>query len=991
MAGFHSLKTFKGLRFIALTGWLVSVILLWASVSAAVATEPSGKKILYLNSYHQGYRWSDDISRAIGHVFQAEKDKPRVFIEYLDTKRRQTGVMEAYARQFLRTKYPQDFFDLILCSDDAAFNFLLKTRKELFGSTPIVFCGVNYLDAKRLDGQRGMVGISEEAEITDTLDLALSLHPDTRQIFVICDRTETGLKILGKIKELEPLYGHKVSFHFLPDTSALDLVIQVRQLPAHSLVFFGPFSRDAAGRFYEYDEVLPMLVKNCSAPIYGVWDFNLGMGMVGGKLLTGYMQGQQVAHLGLKILHGVSPDSLPPVTVTKGHYAFDMLQLERFGIDLDRLPSSSTIINQEHPFSVRYRMIVLESLAAILVLLGVIFLLLRIMRNRKRLQSRLENATTQLEEEVRARTEHLSAANRQLRLEILQRNQSARALKESEQEKTLILNSSSDLITYLDTEFRIRWANRKCHELTGGNPGHVQGRYCYEAWHDLDSPCIGCPVVRAGKTGLPQHGEVVTPDGKIWMVRAFPFHDEQGRLTGFASFSLDVTEQKQAQRAIHRMAYYDHLTGLPNRALFQKELDRRLEEAVGRDHGLALMFLDLDHFKGVNDSLGHAKGDLLLQSIAERLRDCLGKEDILARLNGDEFIFLLTEVDDPEAVMAFAGTVQRFMAQPFDLDGDEIYVGTSIGIACYPLHGADAPNLIKRADRALYAAKERGRNAIELFSEQINERFHRRHQLESRLQRALLKEEFFLEYQPQVDLRSGQVIGVEALLRWKNRDLGLVMPADFIPLAEETGLIRPIGEWVLRTACREYLSWGNISSVPVRLSVNISGQQIKHPDFIPMIDDVLKTTGFDPQLLELEITESVAMDDVEANICTFREIKRRRVQLAIDDFGTGYSSLSYLRHFPIDRLKIDRKFIRDVAECHDSASLVEAIIGMARSLYLEIIAEGVETSAQVEYLWRHGCLQAQGYFFGRPMAPESLMELLQKQDFSDMVLSLPVV
>jgi diguanylate cyclase (GGDEF)-like protein/PAS domain S-box-containing protein len=991
MAGFYSLKNSNGLRSLVLTGWLVTVILLWASVSVVVASEPSSKKILYLNSYHQGYRWSDDISRAIEQVFQAEKDKPRLFIEYLDTKRRLTGTMEAHARQFLQTKYPQDFFDLILCSDDAAFNFLLDSRKALFGATPVVFCGVNYLDEKRLQDQQGMVGISEEAEITDTLDLALSLHPDTRQIFVVCDRTQTGLKILDKLKELERLYSHKVSFHFLPDISALDLAIRVRQLPPHSLVFYGLFSRDAAGQFYEYDEVLPLLIKNSSAPIYGVWDFNLGQGMVGGKLLTGYMQGQQVANLGLKILHGVPLESLPPVTVTKGQYAFDMLQLERFGIDVDRLPSPSTIINQEHPFSVRYRMILLESLAAILILLGVIFLLLRIMRNRKRLQARLENATTQLEEEVRARTEHLSGANRQLRMEILQRNQSARALKESEQEKTLILNSSSDLITYLDNELRIRWANRKSHEFSGVHPGDVQGLYCYEAWHGLDAPCIGCPVVRAGKTGMPQQGEVVTPDGKIWMVRAFPFHDEQGRVNGFASFSLDVTEQKQAQRAIHRMAYYDHLTGLPNRALFQKELDRRLEEAVGRDHGLALMFLDLDHFKGVNDSLGHAKGDLLLQKIAERLQDCLGKEDILARLNGDEFIFLLTEVDDPEAVVAIAGNVQRFMAQPFDLDGDEIYVGTSIGIACYPLHGVDAPNLIKRADRALYAAKERGRNAIELFSEQINERFHRRHQLESRLQRALMKDEFFLEYQPQVDLRNGQIIGMEVLLRWRNDDLGLIMPTDFIPLAEETGLIRPIGEWVLRTACREVLSWGNTRSVPVRLSVNISGQQIKHPDFLPMIDDVLKTTGFDPQLLELEITESVAMDDVEANIRTFRELKRRRVQLAIDDFGTGYSSLSYLRHFPIDRLKIDRKFIRDVAECRDSASLVEAIIGMARSLYLDIIAEGVETGAQVEYLCRQGCLQAQGYLFGRPMAPESLRALLQKQDFSDRVVAHPVV
>lgn len=956
----------------------------WFSPTPSVA-DTSIKRILYLNSYHQGYKWSDDITRGINDVLKAEKGQYRIYTEYMDTKRRSPGIMRDQIRYVLQTKYPSDFFDLILSSDDAAFDFLLSRREELFGSTPVVFCGVNYLDPSRLVGQKGVIGISEEANIADTLDTALSLHPNIRQIYVIADKTPTGLKIRQRIVDMQVRYRQRLEFHMLPDTSLADIALRLRQLPSHSLVLCSVFLKDASGQFYEYDEVLPRLVENCKVPIYGLWDFHLGQGIIGGNLTVGYRQGQQVAGLGLKILQGVPLAALPPLTLSEAEYRFDMRQLNRFGINVDDLPQGTILVNQEHPLAIRYRVVLLQSLAAILVLMAVILLLLRIIRRRQRTQLALEQDRSKLEAEVLARTAHLTEANRQLRMEILERNQAARALKESEQEKSLILNSSSDLIAYLDPGLRIRWANRTSTDRAGRQQTQVEGLQCYEAWHGLESPCIGCPVLRSHKTGLPEHGEVVTSDGQIWLVRAFPFHDSQGQVSGFATFSLDVSEQKKAQRTIHRMAYYDHLTGLPNRALFQKELDRKLEDAVGRDHGLALMFLDLDHFKGVNDSLGHAKGDLLLQKIADRLQKCLGREDILARLNGDEFIFLLTGIDDPVAVKALAGNVQRIMASPFNLDGDEIYVGTSIGIACYPLHGVDAANLMKRADRALYAAKERGRNAIELFSEQINARFHRRQQLEMRLQNALAKNEFFLEYQPQVDLQTGRMLGVEALLRWRNDDLGLIMPGEFISLAEETGLIRPIGEWVLRTACREYLSWRQPEGVQLRLAVNISGQQIKHPDFVQIIDDVLQSTGFDPRFLELEITETVAMEDVEGNIGTFRDLKARRLQLAIDDFGTGYSSLSYLRHFPIDRLKIDRKFIRDVAKCRDSASLVEAIVSMARSLHLDIIAEGVETEEQVAYLWKQGCRQIQGFFFGRPMSASALQKYLQKQNIAELL------
>jgi diguanylate cyclase (GGDEF)-like protein len=392
---------------------------------------------------------------------------------------------------------------------------------------------------------------------------------------------------------------------------------------------------------------------------------------------------------------------------------------------------------------------------------------------------------------------------------------------------------------------------------------------------------------------------------------------------------------------------------------------------------IALLFLDLDRFKDINDTLGHTCGDQLLTAVADRLREGLRPSEFLARLGGDEFVFLVTGLRDKRSAGSFAHSILELLNTPFEVDDKELFISTSIGIALSPDDGDDGDTLLTHADMALYAAKEQGRNAFSYFSEELNREARERRHLEGSLHRALSNGEFHLEYQPQIELRSGRIFSFEALLRWQHPDEGLIPPQRFIPVAEETGLIRRLGEWVLQTACLQCRQWQQPGLPPVRVAVNVSGHQFNQPGFIDMVDRVLEETGLDPELLELELTESSLMAGAQESIMTLIDLKVRGMHLAIDDFGTGYSSLSYLKHFPIDRLKIDRSFVRDIVRDLDDRAIVEAIIAMAHSLGLRVLAEGVEHEDELELLRERGCDEVQGFYFAQPLPPEGVERYLQ--------------
>jgi diguanylate cyclase (GGDEF)-like protein/PAS domain S-box-containing protein len=472
--------------------------------------------------------------------------------------------------------------------------------------------------------------------------------------------------------------------------------------------------------------------------------------------------------------------------------------------------------------------------------------------------------------------------------------------------------------------------------------------------------------------------QIYRKDGsKMWVSANMRAVSKAGVLVGYEGLNEDITARKVAEERVQFLAYYDALTGLPNRTLLQDRLAKALADARRQKYKIALLFLDLDRFKDINDSLGHPVGDLLLQAVAKRLKTWGREQDTVARLGGDEFLIMLTHVKDtPDAAVA-AERLMDAMTAEFVVQGHSLHVSCSVGISIFPEHGADGETLIKDADAAMYSAKENGRNNFRFFTEEMNAQVMERLTLESSLRRALPEKELFLMYQPQMDIATGKIIGLEALLRWQHPSMGLVPPDKFIRIAENCGLILPIGEWVLRAACSQARKWQDEGLPAMTVAVNVSAVQFRQEGFCELIGRVLHEAGLAPQYLELELTESLLLANADVTLSVLRELKAMGVTLAIDDFGTGYSSFSYLRQFRVSKLKIDRSFIRDVAVKPDDAAITTAIISMARSLNLKVIAEGVENEAQMAFLRAHHCDEIQGYYFSKPLAVDKIADILR--------------
>ena len=434
----------------------------------------------------------------------------------------------------------------------------------------------------------------------------------------------------------------------------------------------------------------------------------------------------------------------------------------------------------------------------------------------------------------------------------------------------------------------------------------------------------------------------------------------------------EIEERKRAEKTIRHMAYYDTLTELPNRVMLEERLKAEISRAERGGESFAVLFVDLDRFKTINDTLGHGAGDLLLKSVAQRLRKCLRQYDVLSRFGGDEFVILLPRITNPKHVSMVARRIVETLKIPFKLESRKLYITLSIGIAHYPQDSKDHGTLLKYADIAMYKAKDLGRNNFQFYEPAMNVRLMQFAKLEGSLAEALDREELRLEYQPQIDINNGNLSGVEALIRWDHPEFGLVSPADFIPLAEETGLIIPIGEWVLRTACSQNVAWQQAGYRAVRMAVNLSARQFRQKTLQEMVVRILDDTGLDPQWLDLEITESEIMQDTANAVAVLRDLRGRGVNISLDDFGTGYSSLNYLKMLPVNIVKIDRAFVRNLAANDEDAAIAKAIISMAHTLRLKVIAEGVETRDQLDLLRSFGCDLYQGFLFSRPVRPGKL-------------------
>jgi diguanylate cyclase (GGDEF)-like protein/PAS domain S-box-containing protein len=570
---------------------------------------------------------------------------------------------------------------------------------------------------------------------------------------------------------------------------------------------------------------------------------------------------------------------------------------------------------------------------------------------------------------------------------VIERAVIAEALFEEKERAQVTLNSIGDAVISTDVEGRVTFLNLVAERLTGWLLTEAIGRPLEEIFRIIDADTrtkIANPMAKATEedvtVGLPPACILIRSDGVELAIEdsSAPIHDRYGRVTGAVMVFHDVSTARALTTKLAYIAQHDTLTDLPNKALLNDRLRQAIALAQRHHTALALLFLDLDRFKHINDSLGHSVGDRLLQSVALRLTECVRAADTVSRLGGDEFVILLSEVAHEQDAAVSADKLLQSIRMPYVLDDHELHVTASIGIVVHPGDGTAVEELLQNADSAMYEAKNRGRNNYQFYRSDLNSTASERQSLESGLRHAIERQELHLYYQPIVNLSTGVIAGVEVLIRWQHPTLGLVLPDRFISIAEESGLIVPIGRWVLREACGQAKAWQDAGLPGIRLAVNISAVELRSKEFVTGVETILADTGFDPRCLELELTETFLMQDSKSTSVVLSAIKALGVQLALDDFGTGYSSLSYMRRFPIDTLKVDRSFVRDLTLDTSDASVVRAVINMGRSLHMRVVAEGVEAAGQLVFLKEHGCSEAQGYHYSGPLPAAEFADWMRR-------------
>jgi diguanylate cyclase (GGDEF)-like protein/PAS domain S-box-containing protein len=570
---------------------------------------------------------------------------------------------------------------------------------------------------------------------------------------------------------------------------------------------------------------------------------------------------------------------------------------------------------------------------------------------------------------------------------MVERAANSDALFEEKERADVTLNSIGDAVMSTDVWCNVTYLNVVAETLTGWSRTEAAGRPLAEVFNIVDAvtrePVLN-PMdlaIRENRTvGLTPNCLLIRRDGVESAIEdsAAPIHDRRGQVTGAVMVFHDVSTARAVSLRMSYLAQHDGLTELPNRIMFGDRLAQAMILAKRRHERLALLFLDLDHFKHVNDSLGHAIGDRLLQSVAGRLLTCVRSSDTVSRQGGDEFVILLSQVMHAQDAGIAADKILLALGEPHHITGHDINITASIGIVTYPDDATDAESLLKNSDFAMYQAKDCGRNNYQFFKSDLNVTALERQATERGLRHAIERDELVLHYQPQMNMATAAITGVEALVRWRHPQRGLLQPGEFISVAEEFGLIVPIGRWVLREGCRQAKTWQDSGLPPMRIAINVSAVELRAKNFADGVRTTLEETGLEPRYLELELTETFLMQDPTSTAVVLEELKDMGVQLALDDFGTGYSSLSYMRRFPIDTLKIDQSFVRNLTTNSDDASVVSAVINMGSSLHMLVVAEGIETSEQAMMLREQNCPEGQGYFFSRPVVAEGISRLLHQ-------------
>lgn len=916
--------------------------------------------IFVLHAYSQEYPWTRGQHQ--GFVQALDNDPSRAYalnVEYLDTKR--AGYSAQYADligEHLQKKYQEYHPTAIYVTDDNALSFAFSHLDKVFPGVPVFFSGVNNYEIRSQLDPDHITGMFEKKEIAPNLRLMRQLAPDVREAVIVGDATETYRAIESEIRrELARQSDIRATFI---SSNRIDALVEALKARKERFVFLTTLGgvADRDGRTLTLPETIGAIVQAGRFVVFSMEDAYLYPGVLGGYVTSGPSQGRSAAQLLIRHLNGTPLSALPPDEASPNEYILDEMELVKAGLALPGdITGQVRLIHAQPSFYEANRATILGTLYGLAILLLLVMLLALLLLVRKNRQ--IARASRQLSE-----------------------------TKESLDHAQRIAHMGN--WDWQISENRLFWSDG-IYYLFGVHPAAFAASYeaFMEQVHPEDRSMVEEAVRATLETGAPYaiDHRIVRPDGTIRMVHesAEVERDELGKPTRMSGTVQDVTERRQAEQTLREkdahlefIAYHDALTGLPNRALLMDRLNHAVSRAERSDDRMALLFIDLDRFKTINDSLGHAVGDTVLQTVAGRLKMLVREVDTLSRLGGDEFVVLLETISDGREAALVAEKIIHALEKVLVVGNYPLHISASIGISLYPEDGKDAETLMKHADAAMYKAKEGGRNGFHFYEQGITERAMRRIQLEGKLRAAFEQRAFELYFQPLVCLETRRIYGAEALMRWFDPQEGAISPDHFIPLAEDTGLIIPMGEWVIHRVCLTLKQWEaqGIQLDDFAMHINLSVKQLMQKGLPRRLADLFAETAVRPEWIVLELTESSIMESEALGLDVLTALRQIGVRIAIDDFGTGHSSLSRLKQLPISELKIDRSFIRDIDEDAGDAAIVQTILALSSNLGLLVVAEGVEHASQEAFLLQNGCIRAQGYYYARPMPEHELLPLL---------------
>ena len=944
-------------------------------------------RVLAIHAYSQEYPWTKSQHRGFVEELTGNSPIPvNISTEYLDTKRRVYN--EDYARQFRRyiqVKYTGYKPNIIYVTDDYGYHFARNYLLKLYPDAPVIFSGVN--DYSIIDDVADLPirGVFEKKEILRNLDLIQGLGETGAGIIILGDGSSTYHVIESEIKQQLIRYPD-IRVEFIIENNMEELVKELssRNQRYLFLTSIGEI-KGHTGLLLNPETVVAEIVEMNKFATFTMEDSYFFDGVIGGYVTSGELQGKQAARLTLSLQKDAGIDQVDHIVESPNTYIFDRSALNQLGITLSEAVQSRAVFHNVPPtFYERNRGLILVVSTLLIVTSITIVSFIYYLRIRKREDNRRreEKRTAQLErfqnamiawsksshesiaESFKRATEISSRTLDVKRVGIWLYNEAKTSIEcrvmyvngeGYATENELLKSSFPRFFNSLESGRRLTISDARIDLATN------ELAETYLLKNDVYS-LLGAPIFYDREIiGMICHEHVGNP--RKWTVNEQEF---SALIASDLSLSLEVDKRKVIEKNLEHQAYHDSLTGLPNRALLLDRIDQAIRHARRNKSLLAVLFLDLDNFKQINDSFGHSVGDSVLVSISSMLKNALRDMDTIARLGGDEFTILLSEFEREEEINEITAKLFDILRQPIMMKGSELMVTTSIGISVFPNDGETPEILLRNADAAMYRAKEKGRNGFEFYTEDMTERALEKVHMITNLYRALEQDEFEVYYQPQYDFQHNQMLGVEALVRWHHPDLGIISPEEFLPTAEESGLIVSLDRWTMRQAIRQMKMWVDDGISLGRLSLNLTMQQIDQSDFLEFLMDLMHEHSCEGRSLRFEITEGQLMKNPQRTIELLNRISALGIKISVDDFGTGYSSLAYLKKLPVDSLKIDKEFIRDIPGDEDDVSIVKSIIALAKSMRIDVLAEGVEDEDQLDFLKREGCFLIQGYLFSHP-------------------------